>query len=85
MPQHKSCKKRMKQSAERRLKNRAVKSELKRAVKELRASGSRTEAENKLSQVFGQIDRAARKKIIPKKRADRDKSKLAIFVRGLSA
>lgn len=84
MPQHKSCKKRMKTSASERERNRAIRSHMKRSVKTLESCKTRGEAENLLKDVISIIDRASQKRIIHKNKAARDKSKLVSFVNELS-
>lgn len=84
MPQHKSCKKRIKTSTEERARNRADRSNLHKALKNIHASTTKADAEPKLNDVLGMIDRAAQKHIIHKNKAARDKSKLMKFVSSLS-
>jgi small subunit ribosomal protein S20 len=79
-----SCKKRMKQAAKQRMRNRAVQAGIRRSVKALRSSTSRAEADSKLKEVISIIDKASRKKVVHKNKAARDKSKLMSFVNGLS-
>lgn len=77
MPQHKSCKKRMRQNAKKQNPyNRAVKSSVKTATKKfLTAEGA--DADGAYQAIASELDRAARKGVIPQKRADRKKSRLA--------
>ena len=83
MPQHKSCKKRMKTSAEQRLQNRAVRSRLRAAIKEVRAERDKVEAVKKLHEACRLIDKATSRGLIHKKNADRNKSRLALLVNSL--
>jgi small subunit ribosomal protein S20 len=76
MPHHKSAAKRMRTSEKARLKNRAVKSRLKGIVKKAEEAPA-TEAATAFVDAMSALDRAARKGIIPKRRADRKKSRLA--------
>jgi small subunit ribosomal protein S20 len=76
MPQHKSCKKRMRTSRKRNEYNRAVKSTVKTHMKKLDAADGEN-AEATYREIASQLDRAAKKGVIPKKRADRRKSRLA--------
>ncbi|UCD62781.1 MAG: 30S ribosomal protein S20 [Candidatus Zixiibacteriota bacterium] len=83
MPSHKSCKKRMKTSAERRLRNRGYLSNLRTSVRELRAMTSREEASAAYRNVVSLLDRAAGRGLIHRKNADRHKARLARFVQQL--
>lgn len=76
MPQHKSCKKRMKTSAVRRERNRAARSALRLAVRKYRelATEDRAGAYNGLQST---LDRAVSKGIISRNRAARLKSRLS--------
>lgn len=76
MPQHKSCEKRMRTSKKQNSYNRSVKSALKTVVKKLHAAEGE-EAEAQYRAVSSELDRAARKGVIPRARADRRKSRLA--------
>lgn len=76
MPQHESCKKRMRQSAKQNQYNRAVKSVVKTATRKFDdAEGA--EAETAFRNLVSELDRAAKKGVIPSQRADRKKSRLA--------
>ena len=83
MPQHKSCKKRMRTSEEERLRNRAFRSQLRTAVKEVRAEKSKDEAAKKLRDAVIVIDKAASYGLIHKRNADRNKSRLTLYVNRL--
>lgn len=74
MPHHKSCKKRMKTSEQRRLVNRQERSEMRTKMKSFR-TGEKT-PEN-LSSVYSMLDTQVRKGVIPKQRASRLKSRAA--------
>lgn len=76
MPQHKSAKKRIKTNMKRTIRNRAAKSALRRALRLYRESSaeSRTEA---YPEIQSFLDKAAAKRLIPKARAARLKSRLA--------
>lgn len=76
MPQHESCKKRMRVSKKQNAYNRAVKSSLKTAHKKFLAAPAE-EAEAAYRKASSELDLAARKGVIPKQRADRKKSRLA--------
>ncbi|MEW5993623.1 MAG: 30S ribosomal protein S20 [Candidatus Zixiibacteriota bacterium] len=85
MPNHKSCEKRMRTSGERRQRNRAFRSGLRSAIKELRNETNKDEAAKKYREVAALLDGAAGRGLIHKKNADRNKSRLAQFVNGLGA
>ncbi len=76
MPQSKSCKKRMRTSKKQNEYNRAVKSSVKTCAKKFTAAEG-DEATEAYRAMSSELDRAARKGVIPKKRADRRKSRLA--------
>lgn len=76
MPQHESCKKRMRVSKKQNAYNRTVKSSLKTATKKFLAAPAE-EAEAAYRKASSELDLAARKGVIPKQRADRKKSRLA--------
>ena len=83
MPTHKSCEKRMKTSEQRRLRNRVLQSQLRTALRELRSEAVKEEAAKKYQAVTSLLDRAASYGVIHKRNADRNKSRLAHFVRKL--
>lgn len=83
MPSHKSCKKRMKTSEAERLRNRAMRSSLRSAVKEVRAETSKEEAANKLQTAIRLLDRAASRGLLHRKTVDRSKSRLTKLVNNL--
>lgn len=80
MAQHKSARKRARQSQKRRERNRRVRSALKSATKKVRgalAAGDADAARKALPAAESLIRRAASKGVIPKKRADRQVARLA--------
>ncbi len=79
MPQHKSSEKRMRTSKKENARNRAVKSTLKTMTKKLEASGA-DDAEAMYRELASELDRSAKKGIIPRRRADRKKSRLALAI-----
>jgi small subunit ribosomal protein S20 len=76
MPHHKSAVKRMRTSEKARQRNRAVKSRLKSVVKKAEEATA-PEAGSAFNEAMSALDRAAAKGVIPKRRADRKKSRLA--------
>ena len=83
VPNHKSCAKRMKTSANERDRNRAFRSRLRAAIKDVRTEASKEEAEKKLVAAASLLDKAAGYGLIHTKNADRNKSRLAKFVQKL--
>lgn len=84
MPNHKSCEKRMKTSEKERQRNRAYRSKLRAAIKEVRTATNKDEAIKKLKDASQIIDKAASYGLIHRKNADRNKSRLAHFVQKLA-
>ena len=70
----------MKTSAEERLRNRAFRSQLRQAIKEVRTETGRDEAARKLKIAIPLIDKAAGKGLIHKRTAARSKSRLSQYV-----
>ena len=76
MPQHKSAVKRLRTSEKSKRRNSAVKSVLRKQLK-LQRNADSAEAATQLSATHSQLDRAAQKGVIPKRRAARLKSRSA--------
>lgn len=85
MAHHKSAKKRIRQNAKRRLRNRYKKTTMRTMVKRLRSTEDKSEAEAMLPQVVSQIDKVAKSNIIHKNNAANLKSKLTKYVNGLAS
>jgi small subunit ribosomal protein S20 len=85
MPQHASAKKRMLTNERDRLKNRAVKSQVRGAVKEVRATLGEEEAPAALRSAHSVLDNATRKGVLHRKTVDRMKSRLAKAVHRAAA
>ncbi len=80
MPHHKSCVKRLKQDAKRKLRNVSAKSRIKTILKKAKASVAKDDKEASkalLNQAASELDRAVKKGIIHKNNAARKKGKLA--------
>ncbi|MDD2559903.1 MAG: 30S ribosomal protein S20 [Bacteroidales bacterium] len=77
MANHKSSLKRIRQTQARRLHNRYYAKTARNAVRNLRASTDKTEAEKMFPGVVSMLDRLAKKGIIHKNKAANLKSKLA--------
>lgn len=76
MPHHKSCIKRLRQAEEDRIRNNAVKTVLRKTIKDARAKLSEGETID-LNQLYANIDTARCKGAVHKKRAARLKSRMA--------
>jgi small subunit ribosomal protein S20 len=84
MAHHKSAKKRIRQNAKRRLRNRYKKTSMRSLVKKLRATTDQAEASGMLPKVISTIDRVAKAHIIHKNNAANLKSKLTRYVNRLA-
>ena len=84
MANHKSAKKRIRQSAKRRLRNRFKKIAMRNSVKTLRSTEDKAEASKLLPEVVSTIDKASKANIIHKNTASNMKSKLYKYVNTLS-
>jgi small subunit ribosomal protein S20 len=79
MANTKSAEKRMRQSAERRVRNRSARSEMRTAIKKVRgalASGDVQTAQDALKTAVQVIDRTAKKRVVHGNTAARTKSRL---------
>jgi small subunit ribosomal protein S20 len=76
MPRHKSNFKRMRTSKKQNERNRSVKSSMKTLAKKLIAAPAE-DAETLMRELSSELDRAVKKGVIPKQRADRKKSRIA--------
>ena len=80
MPQHKSNIKRMRQDERRRLRNRAVRSRVRKALRDLQEAKP-SEMPESLRQVYSELDNACRKGVLKEGTVNRKKSRLAHWVR----
>ncbi len=78
MPQHKSPLKRMGTDKKRAARNNFVKRTIRTLTKNLQQNPENRE--NQLSQLYAQLDKAAKKGVIHKRTASRRKARLAAFV-----
>ncbi|QTA79552.1 30S ribosomal protein S20 [Desulfonema limicola] len=88
MANHKSALKRARQSEEKRMRNRTVKTRIKNVVKEVRsavAEGAKDTAAQDLNKAKSIIAKAAKKGVIHRKTASRKISRLAKHVNTLTA
>ncbi len=85
MPQIKSAKKAMRQARRRTVINRAQRSALRTALKRVRSASTKQEATLAYAAAVRLLDRAARKGLIHKNKAARNKSRLAKYVKTTKA
>ncbi len=83
MANHKSSEKRIRQSAKRKLLNKYYAKTMRNAVKKLRLTTEKAEAEVLLPKVTSMIDRLAKKDVIHDNKAANLKSKLALHINKL--
>lgn len=83
MANHKSAIKRIKANAAKRLRNRYQAKTTRNAIKKLRATTVKADAQPLLVKVISMLDRLAKKNVIHKNKASNNKSKLTKFVNGL--
>jgi len=83
MAQHKSAKKRIRQDAAKRLRNRYYKKSARTAIKKLREIEDKAEAEKYLPKVISMVDKLAKKNTWHKNKAANLKSKLTRQVAAL--
>ena len=83
MANHQSAEKRIKQSAKRRTENRYYGRTMRSAVRKLRKTNDKKDAEEQLPKVTNLIDKLAKKGVIHKNKASNLKSKLAKHVNSL--
>ncbi len=77
MPRHKSAKERMKTNARDTVKNRAVMSQVRAAIRTVRSAGKAEGGSTLVSKASSVLDRAVAKGVIKKATANRQKSRLA--------
>lgn len=86
MPTTKAAAKSLRQSYERNLRNNAIKESLKNHIKLIRkavAAADLSKAQEAFRAFTKAVDKAAQKRVIPKNRAARKKSRLAKLLRGI--
>ncbi|MCQ2360889.1 MAG: 30S ribosomal protein S20 [Paludibacteraceae bacterium] len=80
MANHKSSEKRIRQTETRRLHNRYYAKTMRNAVRDLRATREKSEAEAMLPKVSAMLDKLAKINVIHANKASNLKSKLALFI-----
>ena len=83
MANHKSALKRIRANEAKRLRNRYQLKSARTAIKKLRTTSDKNEAQELLKTVVGMIDKLAKKNIIHRNKASNDKSKLSLLVNSL--
>lgn len=81
MPNIRSAKKRMRQSVKRRAQNRIYRAALRTALKRVRSAATSTDAAGAFASAERLLDRAARKGLIAKNKAARQKHRLVKVIR----
>ena len=79
MPNHKSCEKRLRQEEKRSARNHYVKMTIKTLSKKMRSDLPLEDKEKLISEVYAQLDKAAKKGVIHKRTASRRKARLATY------
>jgi small subunit ribosomal protein S20 len=85
VPTIKSAKKRLRQSEKRRVRNKAVRSQIRTRIRKLLATTSRDEAEPQLAELYALLDRAASRRVLHANTAARRKARMARHVESLEA
>ncbi len=85
MPHHKSAAKRVITNEKARLRNNAVRSHMRSAVRAVRAATTRAEALSAYHRAVAILDRTAARGVIKKETASRQKSRLALYAQKLPA
>jgi small subunit ribosomal protein S20 len=85
MANHKSAIKRIRANNARRITNRYQHKSTRTAIKNLKATQVKSEAQALLNNVIAMIDKLAKKNVIHKRKAANQKSKLMRYVNNLSA
>lgn len=83
VPRIQSAKKQLRKSISAAARNRAQRSELRTAIKRVRAAATKAEAEKALVEAGSILDRAGRKNLVHRRNAARMKSRLAATVAAL--
>jgi small subunit ribosomal protein S20 len=77
LAEHKSVKKRHKQSVKANAANRSIRTAIKSKAKQLADSAGKPEAKKTLSEMASVLDKAVKRRILKKKTASRKKSRMA--------
>lgn len=83
MPQHKSARKRVRQTERRNIRNRSARSKMRTMMKKLHAMDDAQQAQSLLNEAKSYLDRMASKNIIHKNKAAHYKSQLEKHVNSL--
>ena len=85
MAHHASAKKRIRQTAVRRLRNRYYGKTTRNALRVIRAAGTKKEAKERASKVISMIDKLAKRRVIHKNKANNLKSGIARHINTMQA
>jgi len=85
LPTHKSAEKALRQSINRNLRNKAVKSKVRTIIKKVETARDKTQAKDLLKQTFSLLDKAVKRNVIHFNQASRTKSRLTKLVNQLGA
>lgn len=85
MPHHRACAKHLRATAKRNVRNRAARSTLRTAIKNVRQATDKTDATDKLKTAFSVIDKTAKHGIIHANQAANQKAKLSRVVQRLGS
>lgn len=83
MPQHKSCKKRVRTNEADRQRNRVYRAQVRNLIRKVREAQERSVGEENLQKAISLLDRLTRKGIIHRNNAANYKSKLYRHIKGL--
>lgn len=83
MPQHKSPRKRLKQNAKREARNNYVKKTIKTLSKKMHSNMPLDEKKILISEVYSELDKAAKKGVIHARTASRRKSRISLYLNKL--
>ncbi len=85
MPRHKSAEKRSRQNEKRALRNRAARTRIKGATKELRQATDPEQVKKSLVECISLLDRASKKSVMHRRTVDRAKSRLTKLANKVTA
>ncbi len=84
MPILKSSKKRLRTNLKARMRNKAIRTRMRTAIKAVRQAEDQASAQEALQLAFSKIDKSAKHNVIHRNMAARYKSRLARYAQGLS-
>jgi len=84
VPNLRSSKKRLRHSLKTRMRNKAIRSQMRTAIKKVRQASDKAAAQEALQQAASVIDKSAKKRVIHKNMAARYKSRLTRLVQTMA-